>query len=227
MKTSSQGVEFIASFEGFVDHPYRDPVGVWTIGYGHTGPGTQSMGTISHAKALELLANDLAIAETAVNGLHLRFTQPQFDALVSIAFNCGGGILAASTSLGKALRAPGMKGMPDALKLYVHAGGHVLQGLVNRRNAEAVMWGQAAAVEGPASWLTTVELRRCRELDELRKAQTPSDEQRRRMGVLVSVLTSQRKRIWHSAQPAPRGDGQGWDFRNRRQRYRSLLTRTT
>ncbi len=227
MKTSPQGIEFIASFEGFVDHPYRDPVGVWTIGYGHTGPGTQAMGTISHAKALELLAADLAIAETAVNGLRLQFTQPQFDALVSIAYNCGGGIVAASTSLGQALRTQGMKGVPDALKLYVHAGGRVLQGLVNRRNAEAVMWGQAAAVEGPASWLTKVELRRCRELDALRKTQSPSDEQQRRIGVLVSVLTAQRKRIWHTAQPTPRGDGQGWDFRNRRQRYRSLLARTS
>jgi lysozyme len=226
MKTSQNGVEFVASYEGFRDAPYRDPIGVWTIGYGHTGPGTQGMGKISHQRALDLLAADLGVAEAAVNGLSLKLTQPQFDALVSIAFNCGGGIVAASTALGKALRAPGMAGVPAALRLYTHAGNKELPGLVKRRNAEAVMWGKAAAATGPASWLTPVELRRCRELDELRKAATPSAEQQRRMTVLVRVLTDQRKRIWHAAQPSPRGDGNGWDYRDRRQRYRSLLSRT-
>jgi lysozyme len=228
MKTSDHGVEFIASFEGFVDHPYQDPgLGIWTIGYGHTGPGTRSMGKITHARGLELLARDLATAEAAVNGLGLKLSQPQFDALVSIAFNCGGGIVAASTSLGKALRAPGMAGVPAALRLYTHAGKKELPGLVKRRNAEAEMWGKAAAAaSGPASWLTPVELRRCRELDDLRKAANRTAEQERRMGVLVRVLTEQRKRIWHAAQPSPKGDGNGWDFRERRQRYRSLLSRT-
>jgi lysozyme len=227
MRTSEHGVEFIASYEGFMDQPYADPGrGIWTIGYGHTGPGTRSMGRITHARALELLAGDLATAEGAVNGLKLKLAQPQFDALVSIAFNCGGGIVAASTSLGKALRAPGMAGVPAALRLYTHAGNKELPGLVKRRNAEAEMWGEAAAAAGPASWLTPVELRRCRELDDLRKAANRTAEQERRMAVLVRVLTAQRKRIWHAAQPSPRGDGNGWDFRDRRQRYRSLLSRT-
>lgn len=227
MKTSDHGVEFIASYEGFVDHAYPDPGrGIWTIGYGHTGPGTQSMGTITHARALEILAGDLAIAESAVNGLGPKLTQPQYDALVSIAFNCGGGIVAASSALGKALRSPGMAGVPAALRLYTHAGNKELPGLVRRRNAEAVMWGNASAATGPASWLTPVELRRCRELDDLRKTSSPTAEQTRRVAVLVRVLTAQRKRIWHAAQPTPRGDGNGWDFRDRRQRYRSLLTRT-
>src|SRR5262245_63109092 len=179
MKPSGRGVEFIASFEGFVEHPYTDPgLGIWTIGYGHTGPGTQSMGKITHARGLELLAGDLATAESAVNALGLKLSQPQFDALVSIAFNCGGGIVAASTSLGKALRSPGMAGVPAALRLYTHAGKKELPGLVRRRNAEAEMWGkQSAAATGPGSWLTPVELRRCREFDALRKTVSRTSEQ--------------------------------------------------
>src|SRR3954464_2025264 len=158
MKTSDHGVEFIASYEGFMDHPYADPGrGIWTIGYGHTGPGTQSMGRITHARALELLAGDLAIAESAVNGLGVKLTQPQFDALVSIAFNCGGGIVAPATALGKALRARNMAGVPAALRLYTHAGNKELPGLVTRRNAEAEMWGSAATATGPASGQTTHE----------------------------------------------------------------------
>ena len=82
MRCSAHGVEFIAAYEGFVDHPYRDSGGVWTIGYGHTGGGTQSMGTISRARGLELLAQDVRSAERAVNALGLAFTQAQFDALV-------------------------------------------------------------------------------------------------------------------------------------------------
>jgi lysozyme len=200
-------------------------VGVWTIGFGHTGPATAAMGKITHARALALLAGDVGIAEAAVNRLRLRFTQPQFDALVSIVFNCGGGILAADKSLGRALREPGMRGVPAAIKLYTHAGGHELAGLVRRRNAEAAMWGSSAP-QGPASWLTPKELQSCRELDRLRRVEHPTAAQQHRIAALVGSLTAQRKRIWRSAQQRPRGDGHGWDYRNRRQRYASLRTRT-
>lgn len=226
MRASKHGVEFIASFEGFVDHPYRDSGGVWTIGYGHTGPGTSSMGRITHARGLELLARDVRSAERAVDALPQRLTQPQFDALVSIVFNCGPGILAPSRSLGRALREQGMRGVPAAMKLYTRdAAGTRLAGLVRRRDAEAELWGKPAA-DGSGSWLTPAELERCRELDELRKVARPSQHQQRRRAALVGVLTTQRKRIWRLAQPRPTGDGNGWDYRNRRQRYRSLLART-
>jgi hypothetical protein len=42
----------------------------------------------------------------------------------------------------------------------------------------------------------------------------------------VSRLTAQRKLIWRKAQAKPAGDGRGWDYRYRRQRYHSLLLRT-
>jgi lysozyme len=226
MRTSKHGVEFIAAFEGFVDHPYQDAVGVWTIGFGHTGPGTRGMGRISQQRGLALLAADVGTAEAAVNGLKLEFSQSQFDALVSIAFNCGGGILAASKTLGQALRAPGMRGVPAAIRIYCHAGGRELPGLVRRRNAEAAMWA-AATPQGPASWLTATELERCRALDRLRKADHVTADQERQIAELVGDLTAQRKRIWRSAQTRPHGDGHGWDYRNRRQRYESLRSRTT
>jgi hypothetical protein len=64
--------------------------------------------------------------------------------------------------------------------------------------------------------LTRNERKQCRELDLLRRKR--GDRARRR--VLVRELTEQRKRIWREAQVS------GWDQRNRRQRYRSLLART-
>jgi lysozyme len=224
MRTSQSGVRFIAGFEGFVNHPYQDAVGVWTIGYGHTGPGVRDMGKITPQRGLQLLAGDVRVAESGVNALGLTLTQNQFDALVSIVFNCGAGILKATAALGRALRAPGMAGVPAAIRLYTHAGGHVLAGLVTRRNAEAELWQKP--VPGPASWLTPQELAQCRELDGLRRAAHPDARQQGRIVALVQTLTERRKRIWHAAQPLPVGDGLGWDQRHRRQRYRSLLART-
>ena len=235
MRCSAHGVEFIAAYEGFVDHPYRDSGGVWTIGYGHTGPGTQSMGTISRARGLELLAQDVRSAENAVNGLGLAFTQGQFDALVSFVFNCGPGTLEPSRSLGQALRQRGMRGVPQAMALYTHAGGQVLAGLVKRRAAEGAMFGnpgargaaaKGAPAAGAATWLTEKELKRCRELDKLRRVAARTQAQERRIDRLVGLLTTQRKLIWKRAQPRPRGDGRGWEYNNRRQRYHSLLART-
>ena len=240
MRCSAHGVEFIAAYEGFVDHPYRDSGGVWTIGYGHTGPGTQSMGAISRARGLELLARDVRSAESAVNALGLAFTQGQFDALVSFVFNCRAGTLEPSRSLGQALRRRGMRGVPQAMALYTHAGGQVLAGLVKRRAAEGAMFAHPGAIAvaangaaadgapagGAATWLTPKELRRCRELDQLRQVAQRTPAQERRIARLVGVLTAQRKRIWQRAQPQPRGDGHGWEYRDRRQRYHSLLART-
>ena len=47
MNTAAAGIALIKEFEGFPfgGRPYRDPVGVWTIGYGHTegvGPHTRA-----------------------------------------------------------------------------------------------------------------------------------------------------------------------------------------
>jgi hypothetical protein len=65
--------------------------------------------------------------------------------------------------------------------------------------------------------LTRNERKLCRELDKLRRER--GDLSRRK--ALVRELTVQRKRIWHAAQET------GWEGRNRRKRYRSLLARTT
>lgn len=227
MRVSRHGIEFIASFEGFVDHPYRDSGGVWTIGYGHTGPGVSSMGKITHERGLDLLAGDVRGAEAAVNALRLTLNQNQYDAIASAAFNCGPGTLGPHRSLGKALRQNGMAGVPAALALYTRdARGNVLAGLVRRRRAEGELFAKPVDA-GPASWLTPAELRRCRELDELRRAAHRSPVQQRRIAVLIRALTKQRKRIWRAAQDSPKGDGHGWEYAHRQQRYQSLLVRTT
>ena len=99
--TSHEGVAFVASEEGFVDHPYTDFAGVWTIGYGHAIRSGESFPAhITEDDARDLLRRDLAIAEEAVSRLVVvSLTQGQFDALVSFTFNLGTEALRGSSVL--------------------------------------------------------------------------------------------------------------------------------
>jgi lysozyme len=140
MRTSPRGIRFIARFEGFVNHPYRDAVGVWTIGYGHTGPATANMGRISQAEGRRLLARDLATFEHAVNQLvNVPLSQRQFNALVSFAYNLGSGALASSTLLRELNQRHYARAANEFLK-WDRAGGRVLAGLTRRRRAERRMF---------------------------------------------------------------------------------------
>lgn len=142
-KLSKAGAEFIAGFEGFLANAYWDPWGdVWTIGYGHTS-GVKQGQHVTKRQALELLQKDAAVAATAVRDLvHVNLNQNQFDALVSFAFNLGGGALAESTLL-KKLNRRDYKGAQLEFGKWTHAGGVVLAGLVRRRHAEAALFGKS------------------------------------------------------------------------------------
>lgn len=73
--TSPTGRAMIASFEGLRLTAYQDIVGVWTIGYGHTGPDVKPGLAITRQQADQLLVNDLARFERGVNAL----LPPDFD----------------------------------------------------------------------------------------------------------------------------------------------------
>jgi len=136
-RMSDRGAKFIASFEGFLADAYWDQWGsVWTIGYGHTG-GVEPGDHVTKEQALALLRKDAATAAQAVRDLvDVPLNQNQFDALVSFAFNLGGGALAESTLLRK-LNNGNYKGAAREFKRWTHAGGVELPGLVRRRHAEA------------------------------------------------------------------------------------------
>lgn len=137
-RVSSQGVELIARFEGCVLTPYRDAVGVWTIGFGHTsGVGPRTPPLKSRAAALALLKDDLNRKYAPpVAALPVSLNQNQFDALVSLVYNCGPGCIAAGTTIGRELRAKNWAAAAQGFMLWTRAGGHVLPGLVYRRTAE-------------------------------------------------------------------------------------------
>jgi len=139
MKTSPEGIALIKKFEGCRLTAYQDSVGVWTIGYGSTKDIKKGM-RISHIQAEKFLVDDLDEAEGAVSRLvEVDINQNEFDALVSFAFNLGGGALSKSTLL-KNLNAGDKSGASDEFPRWVYAGGEILDGLVRRRNAERAMF---------------------------------------------------------------------------------------
>jgi lysozyme len=94
LKTSTQGLAAIRQREGCRLSAYKDSVGVWTIGVGHTGrmspPLVHPGMTISLITADQYLAADLAPTEAAINSwVKVPLSVNQFDALASITFNIG------------------------------------------------------------------------------------------------------------------------------------------
>lgn len=139
MRTSLDGLRAICKHEGLRLNAYRDPVGVLTIGYGHT-KGVREGQEITEAQAFEFLREDVTEAELCVhNRVQVPLEQAQFDALVSFVFNLGCGALTKSTLLRK-LNAGDIFAAADQFLLWVHAGGHELPGLVKRRSAERAMF---------------------------------------------------------------------------------------
>lgn len=136
MKTSSNGIRFIESKEGCKLVAYRDVVGIWTIGVGHTGPDVTPGKRITQAEADAILAADLGKFERTINAeVKVPLTQNQFDALVSLAFNIGSGAFGKSTLL-KKLNAKDYAGAATAFLSWNRAVGRVVAGLVARREAE-------------------------------------------------------------------------------------------
>ena len=140
MRTSQTGIDLIKRFEGFSPVAYLCPAGVWTIGYGHTA-GVHEGDSIDGDTAEDYLREDLTSAEGAVEKyVKVPLKQWQFDALVSFTFNLGAGNLYSSTLLKKVNRNPDDPLIRDEFEKWVYAGGRMLQGLVERRKAEADMY---------------------------------------------------------------------------------------
>lgn len=227
MDLSSKGAAFIGAFEGFRSQCYDDAVGNCTIGFGHLIHAGRTMaadrakwGTITRARGLELLQADAANAAAAVREhVHVPLKQGQFDALVSLAYNCGTGALGGG--IRTAMRVGRFDLVPATILKYDKAGGHVLAGLTRRRRAEVALWVSHShrAAAPTLSHLTARERATCLELDKLRRAGVHS----KRRDELVAYATRQRKRIWHEANA--KGGG-GWAAHHRRERYHALNART-
>lgn len=144
MSASDKGVDLICEFEGKRLVAYDDGVGVWTIGFGTikypNGVRVKKGDTCTLDQAKEYMRHDLIEFEHTVNNsVKVPLNQNQFDALVSLAYNIGSSAFKSST-LVKKLNAGDYKGAADQFNVWINAGGKRMQGLVNRRDREKLLF---------------------------------------------------------------------------------------
>ena len=131
----------IKDHEGLRLKAYLDPVGIWTIGWGHTGR-VHSGETITRERAEELLMLDIEKAEACIErSVSVSLTQGMFDSLVSFIFNLGCGAFRQSTLL-RHLNNGDYEKAAHQFPRWVHAKGRRLPGLVRRREDERQLFLQ-------------------------------------------------------------------------------------
>lgn len=160
MKMSADGRAKLIQREGFRLTAYRDSVGVWTIGVGHTAaagkpipaPGMQ----ITKQEVDAILSRDLVQYEDAVTGsVRVALTQGQFDALVSLCFNIGTGGFRKSTIV-RRLNEGNYRAAADAFLLW-----NKPPEIMGRRRAERAQFLAAtgkAASGAPVRYIPKSEL---------------------------------------------------------------------
>jgi len=154
MRTSEFGRRLIKEHEGLRLSRYKDPVGKDTIGWGHLireADNIQNEITLEEAESL--LDADLLNAEGDVHKLvTVELNQKQFDALVSLVFNIGGGALAGSRKTLPIINSGEYSKVPQAIMSWNKGrkkdpiSGTMklveLPGLTRRRKAEAALFAE-------------------------------------------------------------------------------------
>lgn len=153
---SGECIEQIKHHEGVRNKPYRDVVGLWTVGVGHLMYPEQAalkqpervaynikiedFRIWSNEEVDKLLKSDLRKFELGVLRLCPRMdSQGQMDGLTSFAFNVGLGALQRSGLRAKHNRQDFESAASEFMK-WTKAGGKVFPGLVKRREAEKAMY---------------------------------------------------------------------------------------
>lgn len=139
MRTGQRGIDLIKSFEDLRLEAYRDSVGIWTIGYGHTGPEVRAGDTITARQADMLLEADLLTAERGVLDALDMYRPSEFDACVSLTFNVGVKAFKNST-LVKLHNVGNRLGASKEFPRWSKASGAELRGLLRRRFVEAALY---------------------------------------------------------------------------------------
>jgi len=147
------GLDLIKQWEGKYLNAYQgaaDRPGLLTIGYGHTdaaGPPVVKKGMrITDKQAEDILKADLWKVEESVSRMvKVPLNENQFATLVSFVFNVGEGAFGKSTLL-KKLNKGDYTSVPAELMKWTNANGKRVQGLANRRAAEAGLWVKGAPI---------------------------------------------------------------------------------
>ena len=146
MNVSKAGILLIKHHEGVRNRPYRDCIGLWTVGVGHLIGDGKSLPeswnkTFTSEEVDGILRTDLRRFELGVSKMlpNIPLKQCEFDSLVSFAFNVGLGTFQRST-LRQALLRNNKKEAMESLVKYCRAGGKILKGLQTRRLDEKALF---------------------------------------------------------------------------------------
>lgn len=134
---NQKGLDLLKQFEGRKLTAYQDQGGIWTIGYGHTGPEVKKGMNISPDDAEYFLKIDLAKFYHLDDYLTEQVNDNQYSALICLAFNIGLRALKMSTLL----RCVNNSQTPDKeWTKWNHVNGLVNNGLTRRREAELKLY---------------------------------------------------------------------------------------
>lgn len=223
---SRNGATFIAQSEGCVLRPYNDPWNA-TIGIGHlihyglvTSADVARYRGFTYADALKLFAVDIRSYEAGIRtAIRVALNQNQFDALCSLTYNCGTGIL--NGTVGALVNQQRFAAATQAWQSWCHGnGGAVLLGLVRRRQAEASLFLKPSRPPHPFVPFFPEDERSWEdEYDRLKASNTNP----KRVKSLIGEMTKRRQLIWDVATT----QCDGWRKANRLARYNALKARTS
>lgn len=225
MKLSETGRSLIEALEGFGAEPYRNVLGSWAIGFGHTYGITERTPAIGREQADDLLEQDITGSYgPAIDALGLPLTQNQFDATCSFVYQLGVGVLGNTSPFGSNLLARDWVAAGNAMLAYDQPAGVSVPELRHRRALERALFLAPPAPEASSLAVLNRPERAAAERYESVLVHSASDhEQLARMREGLALL---RQLVWVAA---VRGQGlngapisPGWDVDLRRERYEVL-----
>jgi lysozyme len=129
---------------------YQDGGGVWTIGYGHTGPEVKQGLVWSASQGEWALQGDVArTAAQLETGIAAGLLDNEFSALVCLAYNVGVSLLLSSRYTAGGTLAAVNAGQLGSIQQHIESWNkakdrdgvlRVVPGLVGRRAAEVALW---------------------------------------------------------------------------------------
>lgn len=130
---------FVEGWEGLRTTAYNDGGGVWTIGIGRT-KGVRPGDTCTEEQARAWFADEMREYAAALEAYLIRPpSQQQFDALLSLAYNCG--VAAIGMSGVVARHNAGLhEDCANRFLLWNKDGGRPVAGLTKRREAERAIY---------------------------------------------------------------------------------------
>jgi GH24 family phage-related lysozyme (muramidase)/uncharacterized protein YvpB len=152
-RANSISAKFIAHFEGLELHQYYCSAGVSTIGLGttrwHDGGAIPVGATVTQEEAVALFKRDAAEFMAQIQRIvDVPLTARQIAAVLSFCYNCGWQGFEESSLARSINEGADFTAIRANFRKWAKADGRILEGLLRRRNAEAMLW------EGRDDWET-------------------------------------------------------------------------